>query len=172
VLAQRGLLVGALLCLISFLTLTALVTHICAALVSIVAYSRMYLDAHWLSDILGGLSIGLAYLLLVICVIGPTPPLSQTLGLPARGMAEGLPVVAATGESTAETLLGTAGEPGKGGGPGSGLIDHSYKVPHDFTPPREHPADDGHSSASTGTTTIASAPIVRMRTNSSTTRSG
>ncbi len=38
----------------------------CASIVCTVAYSRMYLDAHWLSDILGGLSIGLAYLLIVI----------------------------------------------------------------------------------------------------------
>jgi membrane-associated phospholipid phosphatase len=38
----------------------------CGALVCTVAYSRMYLDAHWLSDVLGGLTIGVAYLLGVI----------------------------------------------------------------------------------------------------------
>jgi len=46
---------------------------ICAAIVGTVAFSRMYLDAHWLSDVLGGLSIGLAYLLVVIWLIGPAP---------------------------------------------------------------------------------------------------
>jgi membrane-associated phospholipid phosphatase len=34
-----------------------------------VAYSRMYLDAHWLSDVLGGLTIGLAYLLLALWMV-------------------------------------------------------------------------------------------------------
>src|SRR6266850_1496119 len=34
-----------------------------ATIVCTVAYSRLYLDAHWLSDVLGGLSVGLAYVL-------------------------------------------------------------------------------------------------------------
>lgn len=38
----------------------------CALIVCTVAYSRMYLDAHWLSDVIGGFSIGMAYLLAVI----------------------------------------------------------------------------------------------------------
>lgn len=38
----------------------------CALIVCTVAYSRMYLDAHWLSDVLGGLTIGLAYLFVTI----------------------------------------------------------------------------------------------------------
>ena len=42
----------------------------CAAAVCTVAYSRMYLDAHWLSDVLGGFTLGLAYLLLALWVIG------------------------------------------------------------------------------------------------------
>jgi membrane-associated phospholipid phosphatase len=37
--------------------------------VGTVAYSRMYLDAHWLSDVLGGLTIGLAYLLLALWLV-------------------------------------------------------------------------------------------------------
>ena len=37
--------------------------------VVIVAFSRLYLDKHWLSDLAGGLSIGLAYLLLAIWVV-------------------------------------------------------------------------------------------------------
>jgi membrane-associated phospholipid phosphatase len=39
---------------------------ISVVIVSIVALSRMYLDAHWFSDVLGGLSMGLTYLLIVI----------------------------------------------------------------------------------------------------------
>jgi hypothetical protein len=37
--------------------------------VAAVAFSRLYLDRHWLSDLGGGFSIGLAYLLLAIWVI-------------------------------------------------------------------------------------------------------
>ncbi|HEX2442227.1 MAG TPA: phosphatase PAP2 family protein [Methylomirabilota bacterium] len=37
--------------------------------VVIVAFSRLYLDKHWLSDLAGGLSIGLAYLLLAIWIV-------------------------------------------------------------------------------------------------------
>ncbi len=47
---------------------------LCAAIVGTVAFSRMYLDAHWFSDVLGGLSIGLAYLLAVVWLIGSIPP--------------------------------------------------------------------------------------------------
>jgi membrane-associated phospholipid phosphatase len=45
----------------------------CAAAVCVVAYSRMYLDMHWLSDVLGGISGGLAFLLLAIWTIGWMP---------------------------------------------------------------------------------------------------
>jgi undecaprenyl-diphosphatase len=41
-----------------------------AAIVATVALSRMYLDAHWLSDVLGGLTIGIAYLLGAIWLLG------------------------------------------------------------------------------------------------------
>ena len=37
----------------------------------------MYLDAHWFSDVLGGFSIGLAYLLAVVWVIGSMPARSE-----------------------------------------------------------------------------------------------
>jgi membrane-associated phospholipid phosphatase len=87
----------------------------CVALVSTVAYSRMYLDAHWLSDVLGGLSIGLAYLFVVIWVIGSTPPFWKGPGLraaPARSIAEGVPAVVATRGPTAAALLGPAAETG------------------------------------------------------------
>jgi membrane-associated phospholipid phosphatase len=45
---------------------------VCAAAVMAVAYSRMHLDAHWLSDVLGGFTIGLAYLFLIIWVMQST----------------------------------------------------------------------------------------------------
>ena len=47
----------------------ALASALCALTVVIVAFSRLYLDRHWLSDLAGGLTIGLAYLLLAIWVI-------------------------------------------------------------------------------------------------------
>jgi len=37
--------------------------------VVVVAFSRLYLDKHWLSDLVGGLAIGTAYLLLAIWVV-------------------------------------------------------------------------------------------------------
>jgi membrane-associated phospholipid phosphatase len=37
--------------------------------VLIVAFSRLYLDAHWLSDVAGGFVLGLAYLLLTIWLV-------------------------------------------------------------------------------------------------------
>jgi undecaprenyl-diphosphatase len=36
----------------------------CGALVGIVAVSRIYLDMHWLSDVIGGFTLGTAYLLI------------------------------------------------------------------------------------------------------------
>ena len=43
---------------------------LCGAAVCAVAYSRMYLDAHWFSDVIGGASIGFAYLLFAIWLVG------------------------------------------------------------------------------------------------------
>jgi undecaprenyl-diphosphatase len=37
--------------------------------VVVVAFSRLYLDKHWLSDLAGGLTIGAAYLLLAIWIV-------------------------------------------------------------------------------------------------------
>ena len=44
--------------------------------VVVVAFSRLYLDQHWLSDLAGGLTIGAAYLLLAIWLVEVvlTPP--------------------------------------------------------------------------------------------------
>src|SRR5262245_54314408 len=47
--------------------------------VGTVAYSRLYLDAHWLSDVLGGLIAGLACLLLAIWTVGVVPRLASAL---------------------------------------------------------------------------------------------
>lgn len=61
--------------LLLYLLLTAIARHrrgrwlACAgatAPVAMVAWSRIYLDMHWLSDVIGGLAIGAAYLLLVV----------------------------------------------------------------------------------------------------------
>ena len=41
----------------------------CATTVALVAFSRIYLDMHWLSDVLGGFAVGAAYLLVAIWVI-------------------------------------------------------------------------------------------------------
>jgi membrane-associated phospholipid phosphatase len=35
----------------------------------VVAFSRLYLDRHWLSDLAGGLTVGAAYLLLAIWLV-------------------------------------------------------------------------------------------------------
>ena len=42
---------------------------VCVGTVAVVAFSRLYLDKHWLSDLAGGLTVGMAYLLLVIWVV-------------------------------------------------------------------------------------------------------
>ena len=41
----------------------------CAATVLAVAFSRLYLDAHWASDVAGGFTLGLAYLLPAIGLV-------------------------------------------------------------------------------------------------------
>ena len=40
-----------------------------AGIVLAVAFSRLYLDVHWLTDVIGGFSLGLAYLLLTIWLV-------------------------------------------------------------------------------------------------------
>lgn len=46
-----------------------LIAGLCAMPVVVVAYSRLYLDRHWLTDLAGGFTIGLTYLLLFIAVV-------------------------------------------------------------------------------------------------------
>lgn len=43
----------------------------CGAAVGLVAASRVYLDMHWLSDVIGGFTLGTAYLLIVIGAANP-----------------------------------------------------------------------------------------------------
>jgi undecaprenyl-diphosphatase len=47
----------------------ALACLVAAVPVVVVAFSRLYLDRHWLSDLAGGLTIGAAYLLLAIWIV-------------------------------------------------------------------------------------------------------
>jgi undecaprenyl-diphosphatase len=47
----------------------ALACLVAALPVLVVAFSRLYLDKHWLSDLVGGLAIGAAYLLLAIWIV-------------------------------------------------------------------------------------------------------
>lgn len=46
-----------------------LASLICLGAVTVVGFSRLYLDRHWLTDLGGGFTIGLAYLLLAIWLI-------------------------------------------------------------------------------------------------------
>jgi undecaprenyl-diphosphatase len=46
----------------------------CGAAVGLVAASRIYLDMHWLSDVIGGFALGTAYLLIAI---GAAPALAR-----------------------------------------------------------------------------------------------
>jgi len=41
----------------------------CAVLILVVAFSRLYLEAHWVSDLAGGFTLGLAYLVSTICLV-------------------------------------------------------------------------------------------------------
>jgi undecaprenyl-diphosphatase len=71
-----------------------LASLICLVTVIAVAFSRLYLDRHWLSDLGGGFSIGLAYLLLaiwlveVVLVRTPAEPVEAPALTPARHDAE------------------------------------------------------------------------------------
>jgi undecaprenyl-diphosphatase len=79
----------------------------CAVIVGVVAYSRMYLDEHFLSDILGGFTAGLAYLCGVIWLIASAPRLAGALRtIPQAGGAEALLAPAAV--PAAEPLAAVA----------------------------------------------------------------
>jgi membrane-associated phospholipid phosphatase len=65
----------------------ALAVAVCGVVVGVVAVSRMYLDAHWLSDVLGGASVGTAYLLAAIWLIQSLPTLVPSQKRTANPMA-------------------------------------------------------------------------------------
>jgi undecaprenyl-diphosphatase len=76
-----------------------LASLVCLVAVAVVAFSRLYLDRHWLSDVGGGFSIGLAYLLLAIWLIEVVlvRTSSAEVDTPrAEADATGEPVLAAT----------------------------------------------------------------------------
>ncbi|MEJ2132538.1 MAG: phosphatase PAP2 family protein, partial [Gammaproteobacteria bacterium] len=55
---------------------------VATSIVSLIALSRMYLGAHWLSDVVGGVSLGLAWVsLLAIAYYRHRPPISLGRGL-------------------------------------------------------------------------------------------
>jgi membrane-associated phospholipid phosphatase len=58
---------------------------VATVLVLSVGYSRLYLDAHWLSDVVGGVAGGMAYLLLCIALLErvSAPLRHGTTGFPA-----------------------------------------------------------------------------------------
>jgi undecaprenyl-diphosphatase len=80
-------------------------------IVGTVGYSRMYLDAHWLSDVLGGLTAGLAYLLVAIWLLHAAPSFRRVLGMVRRQVADGLlvpvPVGAAPDSMIVPAVVGT-----------------------------------------------------------------
>ena len=85
-----------------------LAVGVCAAVVGTVAYSRMYLDAHFLSDILGGFTAGFAYLCTALWVIRSAPPLAHVLRMaPLATGADPLLVPAMAG-SSADSLVAAA----------------------------------------------------------------
>ena len=68
---------------------------VCLVPVVVVSYSRLYLDKHWLSDLAGGLTAGMAYLLLVIWVVEVVlvrpkeePPEGAVAELPVEAIAQ------------------------------------------------------------------------------------
>src|SRR5262245_54461627 len=67
-----------------------LATSVCAITVFAVALSRLYLNAHWLSDVMGGFAVGLAYLLVVISILEFSPGLIRVAGRVEPGGPENL----------------------------------------------------------------------------------
>jgi membrane-associated phospholipid phosphatase len=69
----------------------------------------MYLDAHWLSDVVGGLTAGLAYLLAAVWLVHAAPRFGRVLRtMSRRSVANGLLVPAPAGAAP-DPSIGTAG---------------------------------------------------------------
>jgi membrane-associated phospholipid phosphatase len=78
------------------------------AIVGMVAYSRLYLDAHWLSDVLGGLTAGLAYLLGAIWLVSAAPGLGRVLSATLLPSGADALLVPAPAAAPAEPLIAVA----------------------------------------------------------------
>jgi membrane-associated phospholipid phosphatase len=63
----------------------------CGVAVGLVAVSRIYLDMHWLSDVIGGFALGTAYLLIAICLAQTT--LARATPSPLVAVAEPVEVL-------------------------------------------------------------------------------
>ena len=82
-----------------------LVGAACAMPVLVVAYSRLYLDRHWLSDVAGGFTVGLAYLLLVLLVV--------EVARARREPSEGIPgAISSAGSEGIPVAISSAGNDG------------------------------------------------------------
>jgi undecaprenyl-diphosphatase len=67
---------------------------LCGATVFAVAISRLYLDAHWLSDVMGGFAIGFAYLATIVRFIPGQPRRALDPEVPALELADAPPALA------------------------------------------------------------------------------
>jgi membrane-associated phospholipid phosphatase len=77
--------------------------------VLVVAYSRIYLEAHWLSDVLGGMTAGLAYMLMVIWLMAAAPRLVQSWGsLPRTAPVQSVPVPVVAAASAEPQVVSAA----------------------------------------------------------------
>lgn len=84
----------------------------CVLIISTVAYSRLYLDAHWLSDVLGGVTAGMAYLLGAIWLVESAPRLGRALrGAPLASGTDGGPLIPAPAGLPAASLVAAATTP-------------------------------------------------------------
>ena len=75
------------------------------ATLSTVAFSRMYLDVHWLSDLGGGLALGMGYLLFAICLVEESRRWAPRRTAPAPAPAVQPAILAPALEPEPESLI-------------------------------------------------------------------